>query len=104
MLRVAQVAVLAIYIPCVALIAKYAPGETDVKKIRDPHIRRSMKVQSLIWVSVFFIAAALMNGRLPEIAFVIAATALITCCFVHPVAYRLFGFDPVTKEALRLRW
>jgi len=102
-LRLTPVVALVIYLLSVALLVKYAPGDTDVKKIRNPKIRRQMKTQSLIWVTVFFTAAVFLNGRFPVIAFVVAAAALMTCSLVHPLIYRLFGFDPVTKEALRPR-
>ncbi|MCL2857078.1 MAG: accessory gene regulator B family protein [Oscillospiraceae bacterium] len=102
-LTVVPIAILVMYLLCVALIVKYAPGDTDVKKIKDPLIRKSMKIRSMVWVSAFFAAVIISNGVFPEISFVIAVSALVTCFMVHPLAYRLFGFDPVTKEAFRLR-
>ena len=98
-IRLVPTATIVMYLLSIALLVKYAPGDTDVKKIHDPSIRRSMKIQSIIWASVFFAAAALLQDRLPDVAFVVALTALVTCSFVHPVMYWLFGFDPVTKEA-----
>jgi len=102
-LRIVPVAAIIMYVLGAVMILKYAPGDTDVKKIHNPDIRKSMKIQAMVRLSVFFVVAMLINGRFPEIAFVIATTAFIACCFVHPWAYRLFGFDPVTKEALRSR-
>ena len=102
--RLTPVIVAAMYLCSIAMLLKYAPGDTDVKKIYDPKIRRHMKIQSIVLASVFFAASAFLLGRFPEIAFVVALTALITCSFVHPVAYRLFGFDPITKEARKPRW
>jgi len=101
-LRLTPIAIAVMIVFSVALVIKYAPGDTDVKKI-SPSKRRGMKIESIIWVSVFFLAAVLLRGIFPVIAFVIATTAMITCCFVHPVAYWLFGFDPVTKEARKPR-
>ena len=96
--RLVSVAALLMYLCSIALLVKYAPGDTDIKKIRDPRIRKKMKIESIVWVSVFFLVAVFLQGRFPVIAFVVAVTAFVTCCFVHPVAYWLFGFDPVTKE------
>jgi len=93
-----------LYLLSVVLLVLYAPGDTDVRKIHDPHIRKRMKIESIVWVSVFFLVAVLLQSRFPSIAFVMATTAFITCCLVHPVAYWLFGFDPKTKEARKQRW
>jgi predicted membrane chloride channel (bestrophin family) len=57
------------------------------------------KITSIILTSVFFLAAALSHSWFPTTASpVVAATAFLTACFVHPVAYWLLGFDPVTRE------
>jgi len=93
-----------LYLLSVALVARYTPGETDVKKFRDPRVRKRMKIESLAWISGFFLVAAILSVRLPSVAFVIAVTAFVTTSLVHPIAYWLFGFDPETKEARRPRW
>jgi accessory gene regulator B len=92
------------YLLSVVLLVIYAPADTDVRKITNPRKRKRMKIESLIWLSVFFSAAVFLQGRLPSIAFVVAVTAFISCCLVHPIAYWLFGFDPKTKEARKPRW
>ena len=97
--RLALIAIVVMYLISIALLIKYAPGDTDVKKIHNPKIRMQMKIQSIVTVTIFILAAILIQSRFPEIAFVVVVTAFITCCFVHPWAYWLFGFDPVTKEA-----
>ena len=97
-------AVLALYLLSIAILVKYAPGDTDVKKIHNPQIRKQMKMKSVVCTSMFFLAAALLHGRFPMFSFVIATTAFIASSMVHPVMYWLFGFDPVTKEARKPRW
>jgi len=92
-----------IYLLSLALVLKYAPGETHVTKFRDPRVRKRLKIESIVWVSVFCLAAALLNGRLPAIAFTVAVTTFSTTFLTHPLSYRLFGFDPVTKEAVKSR-
>jgi len=103
-IRLVPVAALAMYLVSIALVVRYAPGETDVRKFRDSRKRKRMKIESVVLVTVFFFAAVFLSSRFPGVAFVVTTTAFITCCFVHPWAYRLFGFDPVTKEALKPRW
>ena len=97
-LRLIPATVVIMYLFSAALLIKYAPGDTDVRKIH-PSKRKRMKIESVIWMTAFFLATLILQGIFPEVAFVVAVTTLITCCFVHPVAYWLFGFDPVTKEA-----
>lgn len=101
--RLLPVLAVMLYLACIAMLIKYAPGDTDVQKFRDPRVRKQMKIQSIVWVSVFFLAAVLLNGHFPEISLVVAVAAFLTCGFVHPLAYRAFGFDPVTKEAFKPR-
>lgn len=98
-LGLTYITVAVMYLLSVALLIKYAPGDTDVKKIYNPVIRKQMKIEAIVLVTVFFALAVLMQGRLPLVAFVVATTAFLTCCFVHPWAYSLLGFDPITKEA-----
>jgi len=103
-LRITPVTASAMYILSIALILKYAPGDTDVRKIRNPDIRKSMKIKAIVLATAFVAAAMFLNNRFPEIAFIIVTASFITSSFVHPLMYRLFGFDPVTKEAFRPRW
>jgi len=101
-LRLGLFVLVAMYLFSIVLLIKYAPGDTDVKKV-PANKRKRMKIESIIWVSLFFLAAIILQDIFPAVAFVVPLTALITCCFVHPVAYSLFGFDPVTKEARKPR-
>ena len=84
------------------LVLKYAPGETDVRKFH-PNIRKRLKVKALVWVCGFSLVAGFLYGSYTAIAFVVSVSLFLTCCFAHPLAYRLFGFDPVTKEPFRPR-
>ena len=81
------------------MLLLYAPAETDVKKVRDPHKRKRMKIEAIAWLSILFSVAALVQSRLPAMSFVIVATVVSACLFVHPWMYSLNGFDPVTREA-----
>jgi len=103
-IRLVPIAFAVLYLLSIVLLLIYAPGDTDVKKITEPKIRKRMKIESIIWLSVFFIAAVLLQGRFSSMAFVVAVTAFITCSLVHPAAYWVFGFDPKTKEARKSRW
>jgi len=76
----------------------YAPAETDVKKVRCPQKRKQLKLEAVAWLSFLFLVAALIQGLLPALSFVIVATSVLACCMVHPWMYRINGFDPVTKE------
>jgi len=93
--------VFVLYIFSIALLVKYAPGETDVTKIPDLAKRREMKRNACIWTTALFIIAMVLHIWLPAIAFVVIVTTTIVCCFVHPWVYWLFGFDPVTREVRR---
>ena len=98
------VVVVLLYLFAVALLAKYAPGDTNITKVRDPALRKRMKLKAIVWLTIFFfVAAVFLQARYPAIAFVVMTTAVLTSCFVHPWVYWLFGFDPVTKEARKQR-
>lgn len=98
-LRLTYIFIAVVYLLSIALLARYAPSDTDVKKISNPTTRKHMKLESIVLVTIFFVIAIIIQYIFPLVAFVIVATALITCGFVHPWAYSLLGFDPVTKEA-----
>jgi len=103
-LRMFPIAFVVLYLLCIALIVVYVPTDTDVKKFTNPRLRKRMKIESLVLVSLFFAAAIFLQERIPVIAFVIAIITFVACSLVHPMAYWLFGFDPVTKEAKKSRW
>ena len=86
------------YIFGVASLLLYAPAETDMKKVPDLQKRKTLKKEAVVWLSAVFLVAALAQGMLPEISFVLAATAVLACCMVHPWMYWINGFDPVTRE------
>ena len=96
--RLAPIAYVALYLFGVVSLLLYAPAETNVKKVRDPQKRKRLKVEAIAWLSVLFFVAALAQGLLPAISFVIVATAASACCMVHPWVYWINGFDPVTRE------
>ena len=86
------------YIFSISLLIKYAPGETDVTKIPDANKRREMKITSILWVTVLFVFAMVLQIWVPAISFVIIVTTTVVCIYVHPWVYWLYGFDPVTRE------
>jgi len=87
-----------LYIFGIVLLLLYAPAETDVKKVPDPRERKRLKIESIVWLSVCFLVAAVLQNWFAAIAFVVATSAALACCFVHPWMYSINGFDPVTKE------
>ena len=97
-LSLSPTAFLILYVVGFAILLKYAPAETDIKKVNDSKERRRLKIGSIVHYSILFLVAAIVQVWWPQVAFVIVVSAAITCFFVLPVAYWLYGFDPVTKE------
>jgi len=100
-LRLTAVPLTVLYAFSVVSLLLYAPAETDVKKVNCPIERKQLKKEAVVWLTVLFLIAVLINGLLPEISFVIVATAVAACCMTHPWMYWINGFDPVTKEVRR---
>jgi len=93
--------VVILYIFALMLVIKYAPADTDVTKIECKDKQKQMKIKSILWLTTLFILALVVHFWIASIAFVIIITSVIACCFVHPWAYLLFGFDPLTREIRR---
>lgn len=90
-----------LYVFGIISLLLYAPAETEVKKVPTPQMHKRLKLESIVWLSFLFIVAVVIQGMLPDIAFVITATATLACCMVHPWMYWVNGFDPVTRESRR---
>jgi len=83
-----------------AALFVYAPAETNYKKVNDPKERKSLKVGALVNFSVLFLIAAALWSWFPEISFAIVGATIFACTAVLPVMYRVYGFDPVTREEM----
>ena len=87
-----------LYVLDLALLLRYAPGDTDIRPVRNPAVRRGMKRSAVLVLTLFFGAALLLRGRWPAYTGVLAVTATVVCCFTHPWAYRLFGCRRSTED------
>ena len=90
-LRIPVYAIVPLYVLDAALLLLYAPADTEVMPIRNPGVRKSLKIKSVICLSACFGAALLTGSRWASIASILVLTPTLACCFTHPAAYWLYG-------------
>lgn len=81
----------ALYIFDLVLLLLYAPADTEVKPIQDAPTRKRLKLIAIAWLTVFYIVSLRLQGRFPDYSAVLATIPFLVCCFIHPLAYRLYG-------------
>jgi len=96
--RLTVIAYVGLYIFGIVSLLLYAPAETDVKKVPDLRVRKRLRVEAVVTLSLLFLVAVLLHSSRSDISFVIVVAAVLACCMVHPWVYWVNGFDPITRE------
>lgn len=91
-----------LFVFSLALLLLYAPADTEMKPVRTPSKRRSMKTCAAVLLTAYFTAALLLVDRFPAQSSVLAVTATIVSCFTHPWAYKIYGCEKSKNSMIKM--
>ena len=87
----------ALYALNIIILVLYAPGDTSQQPIVKG--RSARKIAGIVLLSIFFLLS-LLDINMPVETSIAVLVSTLTCLFLHPVIYRMFGCEKSqhTKE------